>query len=91
MQILNRFFVVLAGALWIATLGAVVWQVWVYFTQIGWPTLTVRMAYERLFGEMPTMTGDSFQVIWALISALSLVLFIGMCALACSALAKLVE
>ena len=91
MQVLSRFFAMLAAGFWLATLGAVVWQVWVYLTQNDWPTLTVRTAYERLFGAMPTMTGDSVQVIWALISALSLVLIVGMCALACSALAKLVE
>ncbi len=91
MYVLNRLFAMLAVLFWIATLGAIGWQVWIYVVETAWPILTVRMAFERLLGGVPTFTGDSGQVIFALISGVSLVLVIGLCALMCSALAKLVE
>lgn len=91
MQVLNRVFALIAALFWIATLGAVGWQGWLYITGNAWQTLTVRMAFERLWGAAPTFSSDSGQVIFALISGLSVVLFLGACALASSALAKLLE
>ena len=89
-QLLNRIFAISAGLAWLSTFGAVLWQFWHYLSR-PWQTLNVKMAFESLWGSVPTFTSDQGQVLFALISGLSLVLFLGVCALALSALAKVLE
>ena len=79
-----------AALFWLATVGAVLWQLW-HFVSRPWQTLTVKMAWESLWGSVPTFASDQGQVLFALISGLPLVLFLGVCALAFSALTKLLE
>jgi hypothetical protein len=91
MRVFYRLFAFLAGLFWLATLAAIGWQIWHFFAAQAWETLTVKMALERLWGPAPLVASDSAQVAFAIVSSLSLVLFLGLCALASSALAKLVE
>jgi hypothetical protein len=90
-DLLNRVFALIAGVFWLATLAAVGWQVWGLLFENASQMITVRMAFERLWGAVPVFTGDSAQVIFAIVSGLSLVLFLGLCALAFSALAKVLD
>ena len=91
LSLLNRVFAALAGIFWLATVLAVGCQVWDFFIAKATQILTVKVAIERLWGTLPTFTNDSAQVIFAIVSGLSLVVFVGLCALAFSALAKVVE
>jgi hypothetical protein len=90
-NLLSRIFGLLAGLFWLATLAAVGWQIWYVLVDKATQMITVKMAFERLGGGVPAFTNDSIQVMVAIISALSLVLFFGLCALAFSALAKVLE
>ena len=91
LSLLNRLFGVLAGIFWLATVLAVGWQVWDFFIAKATQILTVKTAIERLWGAPPTFTDDSAQIVFAIVSGLSLVLFLGLCALAFSALTKVLE
>ena len=88
---LNRVFALIAGVFWVATIAAVGWQAWILLVDNATQTITVRMAFERLWGGVPLFAGDSAQVIFAIVSGLSLVVFLGLCALAFSALAKVLD
>lgn len=89
-QILNRIFAMLAGLAWLATVAALLWQLGHYLSR-PWETVTVKMGVEALWGSVPSFTSDQALVLYALVSGLSLVLFLGLCALAFSALAKILE
>jgi hypothetical protein len=91
MRALNRVFAFIAAVFWLAAVAAALWQVWTFFAMWTWNTISVAMAFQRLLGSVPSFSNDSAQVIFAIVSELSLVLVLGLCALAFSALAKLLE
>ena len=91
MQGLNRVFALIAALFWLAAVAAALWQVWTFFATWSWNTISVVMACQKLLGSIPAFTNDSAQVMFALIANMSLVLVLGLCALAFSALAKLLE
>lgn len=90
LHLLSRIFGLVAALFWLAALAAVLWQLWHYLSR-PWETLSVKMAFERIWGSVPSFASDQAQILFALISGLSVVLFLGVCALALSALAKVLE
>jgi hypothetical protein len=88
---LKRVFSLLAGLFWLTTFCALVWQIWFAASAGAWEMLSVKTAYERALGGLPVFTSDSAQVIFAIVSQMSLVVAFGVVALAASALAKIFD
>ncbi len=88
-QLLNRLFGSLAVAFWLGTLAAIIWQFWQLLVEKSSQTLTVKLAIQGILGAEPSFAADSLQVLYAILSGLSLVVFLGVLALTFSALAKL--
>ena len=87
--LLSRTFAVLAGVFWLATVLALGWQLWLILVEKSFQTLTVQAALVSMWGAVPNFSADSLQVLFAVLSGLSLVVVFGVCAMALSALARL--
>ena len=86
---LARICGILAGILWLATLVALGWQLWLVLVLKSYHTLTLQAAIVSLWGASPNFSADSLQVLFAVLSGLSLVAVFGVFAMAFSALARL--
>ena len=90
-DVLNRIFGGLALLFWILCFAAVCWQLWNLISTGTWAWITVKTLSDRMFGPLAIASSDSLIVIIAIVMSFSLVMFLGLIAMAFSALAKALE